>query len=422
MLMSVSQFTQQLGGLRQSYQTDYMEKQKKDTLALLQAGEPNMREGGEKAETGLGATAGFAKLGESIQKVREKGQKVQKAVGQVRTAVADARNIATGQTTGQPVKSLTTKPLEDDDLLGGALGKMKATMTNIATSAKIDTTPLKPALQQPKATLQDALSVMKKKQRIRIGDGSGQPVDNDLFGKSNAGALQDLRNARAKGDNLLDTLDSRAGGVKRSVKMIGMGDDRGMPIGSKMNVRGSLTGSGDNAGNNMLNRLSSTLKQAPNPVPAKGANAPKSSNLHDAVADDDFLATKPLTITKPPATMPSEGIGGVGSKIEAGARSMLGDDAVSTGLKVASVASKGIEAGASVLDALGPIGDILGIGLSIFGGIEEHREKKEAMESSQQAEAQVKSTSAPTTKGLVAGTNVALDTSKQQGVNVASHF
>lgn len=101
---------------------------------------------------------------------------------------------------------------------------------------------------------------------------------------------------------------------------------------------------------------------------------------------------------------------------------MVGDDVANTATKVAGVASKGLEAGASVLDALGPIGDILGIGMAIFGGIEQHREKKEAMESSQSAEAQVKNSSAPTTKGLVASTNVSLDTSKQQGVSVASHY
>lgn len=256
MLMSVSQFTQQLGGLRQSFTSDYADKAKKDSLAILQAGEPNMREGGEKAETGLGAVAGMAKLGDSLGKVREKALKAKGAINKARTAISDARNVASGSAVQD--KSLT-KP-ED-----------KPTSSLASTDYKeSDMLSLDPKPQAPSSGLSDALDASAKRSNIRIGKGSaskvrGQPVDDDLFGKSNAGALQDLRDARPRGGNLLDTLDSRMGSVRSKVKMVGMGDDnlasRASSLGSKMNVRGSLTGSGDNAGNDMLGKLGNTLKQ-----------------------------------------------------------------------------------------------------------------------------------------------------------------
>lgn len=412
MLMSVNQFTQQLGGLRQSFTSDYADKAKKDSLAILQAGEPNMREGGEKAETGLGAVAGMAKLGDSLGKVREKAMKAKGAINKARTAISDARNVASGSATQD--KSLTKKPTDS------AGGVSEATDANAGKSINIanDTTKLEPNISKGTTSLGDALDASAKRSNIRIGTkGVAKPVDDDLFGKSNGGALQDLRNARQKGTGLLDSLDSRMGNVRSKVKMVGMGDDaRSASLGSKMNVRGSLTGSGDNAGNDMLGKLGSTLKQRVGAT-LKGANAPTASNAHAPNMGDNFLDTKPISIGGAGGTEDS-----IGSKIAGGVRSMVGDDVANTASRVAGVAGKGLEAGASVLDALGPIGDILGIGMAIFGGIEQHREKKEAMESSQSAEAQVKNSSAPTTKGLVASTNVSLDTSKQQGVSVASHY
>lgn len=411
MLMSVSQFTQQLGGLRQSFSTDYAEKQKKDSLAILQAGEPNMREGGEKAETGLGAVAGMAKLGDSLGKVREKAMKAKGAINRARTAISDARNVASGSATQD--KSLTTPKKPTDSAISGEADNAGKSV-NIAN----DTTKLEPNISKGTSSLGDALDASAKRSNIRIGTkGVAKPVDEDLLGKSNGGALQDLRNARQKGTGLLDSLDSRMGNVRSKVKMVGMGDDaRSASLGSKMNVRGSLTGSGDNAGNDMLGKLGDSLKQRVGAT-LRGANAPTASNAHAPSMGDNFLDTKPISIGGAGGTEDS-----LGSKLAGGVRSMVGDDVANTASRVAGVAGKGLEAGASVLDALGPIGDILGIGMAIFGGIEQHREKKEAMESSQSAEASVKNSTAPTTKGLVASTNVSLDTSKQQGVSVASHY
>ena len=446
MLMSVSNFTQQLGGLRQSFSTDYAEKQKKDSLSILQAGEPNMREGGEKVETGLGAVAGMAKLGDSLGKVREKAMKAKGAIQRVRTAVSDARNVASGSATQD--KSLTTpkadsagatpdtssapakapaKPLSNtpDDGSGRSV--------NIAKDLDPSTTPASAG----KASLGEALDASAKRSNIKIGTKGvapptkeGSVVDSDLFGKSNGSALQDLRTARPRGSGMLNTLDSRAGGVSRSVKMVGMGEERGASLGSKMSVRGSLTGGGDSAGNDMLGKLGSMLQQHVGAtLGAKGANAPTAMNAH-------AMPTIPTTTpTTTPATPTIGGKGGVETGGGGGGgdedlmsraggfmRNAVGDDTMNMGSRIAGVASKGLEAGASVLDALGPIGDILGIGMAVFGGIEQHREKKEAMESSQGAESQVKNDVAPTNKGLVASTNVSLDTSKGTSAGVASHY
>jgi len=90
--------------------------------------------------------------------------------------------------------------------------------------------------------------------------------------------------------------------------------------------------------------------------------------------------------------------------------------AVGTATRVASGA---MEATAGVLDALGPIGDILGVGLSIFGGVEAKREKMKANEAVGQAQSEVKqSVKAPVQQA----TNVSLDTAKQAPMSVSSHY
>lgn len=90
--------------------------------------------------------------------------------------------------------------------------------------------------------------------------------------------------------------------------------------------------------------------------------------------------------------------------------------AVGTATRVASGA---MEATAGVLDALGPIGDILGVGLSIFGGVEAKREKMKANEAVGQAQTEVKQgVKAPVQQA----TNVSLDTAKQAPMSVSSHY
>ena len=83
------------------------------------------------------------------------------------------------------------------------------------------------------------------------------------------------------------------------------------------------------------------------------------------------------------------------------------------------VVSGAMEAGAGVLDALGPIGDVLGVGLSIFGGVEARREKMKANEAVGQAQTEVKQgVKAPVQQA----TNVSLDTSKQAPMSGMSHY
>lgn len=100
------------------------------------------------------------------------------------------------------------------------------------------------------------------------------------------------------------------------------------------------------------------------------------------------------------------------------------EDADSLVSKVSSTASKvseGVDAGlgvaGDVMDALGPIGDLIGIGLSIFGGIEGHKAEEQKEEAQQQQASQV---SKPITQSSAAPIGATLKTSGTQQI-VSSH-
>tara|TARA_R110002167_G_scaffold6585_2_gene30838 strand:+ start:4015 stop:5208 length:1194 start_codon:yes stop_codon:yes gene_type:complete len=125
---------------------------------------------------------------------------------------------------------------------------------------------------------------------------------------------------------------------------------------------------------------------------ARGAIANGASNLHATVQSGVDDATR-------------------GAKMVTGAA----DD-------VASMASKGLELGGTVLDALGPVGDLLGLGMAIFGGAEASHQ--ESVEKKAQADAQ-SAMAAPVTAGQGTGgamTTATLDTSHPGQAVASSHF
>ncbi len=109
------------------------------------------------------------------------------------------------------------------------------------------------------------------------------------------------------------------------------------------------------------------------------------------------------------------------------AHANLVDDATDTASKVASGVSKGAEAGytalgavGDVMDALGPLGDIVGLGLSIFSGVEGHKEEAEKEKAENE---QKQALSAPTAPTAETKTQTSLDTSTAtaQQMNYQSH-
>ena len=99
-----------------------------------------------------------------------------------------------------------------------------------------------------------------------------------------------------------------------------------------------------------------------------------------------------------------------------------GDDAMDAAGKVASGASKAAEGvysaigvAGDVMDALGPIGDLIGLGLGIFGGVEAHKEQEQKEQATAQAQ-QV--ASEPTLKTSGAAVTSSLDTKGGQSANI----
>lgn len=125
-----------------------------------------------------------------------------------------------------------------------------------------------------------------------------------------------------------------------------------------------------------------------------GGNAPTSTNAH-ATPDSSGPSS-------------SSGLG------EAGADAAdAGEQLAKTGL------STGLEVAGGILDALGPVGDLLGVGMAIFGGIE--GAKKQGAEEDAQAATQ-KVIDAPTQQTVVTGVGKTLDTSQGGSAPSAVHF
>ena len=223
---------------------------------------------------------------------------------------------------------------------------------------------------------------------LKVGDGVKKVMDKVSKVKS---AVQKIGQTASGVNDVVD--DAKSLSARSDVGTMGdrfsrvLGKDYGSLGGggakppTKMNVSSMVDGSA----NNQMDKLTSALGSKADGVisDAKGALRSTATNLHSAVM-------------------------GAG-----------GDEAMNAITKGVGVASKAMETGASVLDAMGPIGDVLGIGLSIFGGIEAHHEKKMEQDSVDTAKQEVaKPISAPSAPT----TNVSLDTSKATPMSVASHY
>jgi hypothetical protein len=225
---------------------------------------------------------------------------------------------------------------------------------------------------------------------LKVGDGVKKVMDKvskvksavqKLGGGTTSGVndvVDDVKSLSARSD--VGTMGDRFSRVLgKDYTPLGGGGGAKPP--TKMNVSSMIDGSA----NNQMDKLTSALGSKADGVisDAKGALRSTATNLHSAVM-------------------------GAG-----------GEDAMNAITKGVGVASKAMETGASVLDAMGPIGDVLGIGLSIFGGIEAHHEKMKEQESVDTAKQEVaKPISAPSAPT----TNVSLDTSKGTPMSVASHY
>ena len=220
-------------------------------------------------------------------------------------------------------------------------------------------------------------SITKVKDKIqKVGNAVGQ-------------VKQGIQNARGISPTDIEPVVSRASSAEGEIgsmsdrvsRIMGSGGGSVRPP-ARMNVSNITSG----RANQELSGLTQNITDRANGAlsDARGAVRQTASNIHQAVGaigDTDKIA------------------------------SAVGD--------AGKVVSGAMEAGAGVLDALGPIGDVLGVGLSIFGGIEARREKMKANEAVGQAQTEVKQgVKAPVQQA----TNVSLDTSKQAPMSGMSHY
>lgn len=109
-----------------------------------------------------------------------------------------------------------------------------------------------------------------------------------------------------------------------------------------------------------------------------------------------------------------EGVGELASGV-----ANVGKDVVATGTKVVTGLSAGLETAGAVADALGPIGDILGLGMAIFGGIEDDKIQKKGVDANKSAQAQIQ---APVQGNVSQSANVSLDTAQKAQIGASSHY
>lgn len=139
---------------------------------------------------------------------------------------------------------------------------------------------------------------------------------------------------------------------------------------------------------------------------ARGAMANAASNVHATVQG----AQSTLSGATDDAASMAGKVASAGSKVASGV-----EDAVNVGTKVMGAAS-------GVMDAMGPVGDLLGLGMAIFSGVESHHHEK--IEAHAQSVAQG-AMAAPTANIRAAGnamTTGTLDTSHPGQAVAASHF
>lgn len=97
----------------------------------------------------------------------------------------------------------------------------------------------------------------------------------------------------------------------------------------------------------------------------------------------------------------------------------VGKDVASVGSKVVTGVTAGLETAGAVADALGPIGDIVGLGMAIFGGIEDHKVHKEDESANTSAQQAIQ---APVQGNTTQSANASLDTAKEAQVGASSHY
>ena len=229
-----------------------------------------------------------------------------------------------------------------------------------------------------------------------VSANSTNPVKADPIKDDNAPKLDDATLPRGNPSGATSHLESAVSGNESAFKGLNLGDGdtkdlfnfsdtagrsrdvaNGIQTSTKvnpMNVSNALT-----KGDSDMNDVSNSLKNAGNLLKnSTGDLASTSTNLHSAVS--------------------------AGAKV------------VEEG---AEIGGKAIAGASAVADALGPVGDLIGLGMAIYGGIKSKGYFKRQQDATQTAQTQIETT--PKAQATPS-TNVSLDTSKMGGNMGQSHY
>lgn len=324
------------------------------------------------------ATSNASSFNANIGGLRERGN----ANDQMNKAISDRINILKAsepdvkaqQTQQTEVKGTeavgTLKTISDLKDAGQKIGKgvdaLKSgaqnvsnmvTGSGVASNAPVTAKPIAPTSQAPTS-------------------GSGQV---DGLPKGSPGGAPKFNESQVEaGDDLFSGLKSQptntAGLFDRSRSVVSA-STQSTP--SPMSVAGNLT-KGDNLGD-MSNTIKSGITNA------TGDLASGSSNVHSAVQTASNVASK------------------VGDAVEEGA----------------SVASKVMTGASAVADALGPVGDLIGLGMAIYGGVKSKGYFKRQQDASTDAQTAI---AKPVAQTATQSTSVSLDTSKPAQAMAQSHY
>mgnify|MGYP003627278718 CR=1 FL=1 len=360
--------------------------QQSRSAAMLEYEEPDMKrkDMDDQVNDGLGTSGSLSKFGKGAKDFYSKYQeikgKAQAASNTVQAAGQGVSNALGGNS------SLGQMGSSSDGAASKALQAQHKTAvqgmddaTGSATKAKIQADPI--AGKNPNVagtSVEDRNAILNKRSDI-INDASGNKATQGVRGVDQS--VDDLG-----GDTM--------GAANKFVSS--QGSFMSKAVNGVKNMFGGAS-STSQAGADISNSVRAAANNGING--ARGAMANGASNLHANIT-------------------------GAGNDLTQGASKVAGaaDDALQTGAKVASGLSKAAEVGGTVLDALGPVGDLLGLGMAIFGGVEATHQ--EGVEKRAQATAE-SAMSAPVTAGQGAGgamTTATLDTSHPGQAVAQSHY
>ena len=433
---NASSFNQNIGSLKRSGNMgNEFNKASSDRMAMLKFDAPNETEAyAGQIQAKLGATQGSLKGVSDINLARKKISSAYKAVkssGQkVVSSVGDMVGQGSGRVPQQGVQDLTTKPLPPAEITAKTKTKMPTSGDPASGDVLTAPKPTQAVSQAPKAddgaNLSAGQGEISDNIKAQLPDIPEDDLDKDdppppkLTGAEGPpppprgqGAITDAPTMASDADSAIatgqrgDSTIARALGRSRQAV-------QSVARSNPMNVA-SMT-SGDQTANSTLSGLKDTLT---NPLSgARGSLAKSSTNIHASITQslEDFKGQIGSALSDVQSQV--KGVAGQVSQVGKGVGA-VGEDIASGATKAVEGVSAGLETAGAVADALGPIGDIIGIGMSIFGGVEAskaHKEQEDSMKTAQSA------VSAPASQQTSQATAVSLDTSKQAQASVQSHY